>query len=178
MIPLLQLVYNESTTSKLTGNFGYLCNVRRQSNCDSQTAVRCFSRGNVSLFLKLQNTHMHCFSHLNRTSGGYAEQKEMDSHVRCVGLQAADDHADGGGQEVRDVPQHHAWRPGSRQDVVHEAQESFCGTERDTHLLAGHDSTSHLDSCTVSGIHEMEPAASFRVEPQNVNFLSTRLPSA
>ena len=48
-------------------------------------------------------------------------------HVGGVGLQAADDHADGGGQQVRDVPQHHARRLGPRQDVVHKAQQGLCG---------------------------------------------------
>lgn len=53
--------------------------------------------------------------------------KSSNLHVRGVRLQAAYDHADGRGQEVGDVPQHHTRRPGSRQDVVHKTQKGFCG---------------------------------------------------
>ena len=49
-----------------------------------------------------------------------------DLHVGGVGLQTADDHADGWSQEVGDVPQHHAGRLGPRQDVIHEAKHRLC----------------------------------------------------
>lgn len=56
-------------------------------------------------------------------------------HVCGVRLQAADDHADGGGQQVGDVPQHHTWRPGSRQDVIHKTQKGFCDKEQNSRTL-------------------------------------------
>lgn len=53
--------------------------------------------------------------------------KPSNLHVSGVRLQAAHDHADGRGQQVGDVPQHHAWRPCSGQDVVHKTQKGFWG---------------------------------------------------
>lgn len=59
------------------------------------------------------------FIKLNRLESPYL-------HVCGVRLQTANDHTDGRGKQVGNVPQHHARRPGARQDVVHEAQKGFC----------------------------------------------------
>lgn len=50
-----------------------------------------------------------------------------DSHVGGVGLQAADDEGDGGGEPVGHLGWHGTGRLGTRDDVVHEAQHHLCG---------------------------------------------------
>lgn len=49
---------------------------------------------------------------------------KQHSHVGSVRLQAAYDHGDGS-EWIWDVTQHHTWRFGPRQDVVHKAQHGL-----------------------------------------------------